>query len=177
MPLCPQITNTPITVSLTADFTVTNVVPVLAADTTQVNAANEAAATALAEAEQALADAAIAIATATAANEAATDAAFEAGVAQSTADGKNTVYYGTGSTPGTGGIFGASGNGTTITYNAYNGLVVGQTVTVSGIANNTAGITNASGNGTTVTYTASNNFAIGQVVTVSGINPITLGHL
>jgi hypothetical protein len=37
MPLCPQITNTPITVSLTADFTVTDVVPVLPATTTQVN--------------------------------------------------------------------------------------------------------------------------------------------
>jgi hypothetical protein len=171
MPLCPQITNTPITVTQTADFTVSSVLPVVPATTTQVNTANAAAAAALAEAEQALADAAIAISTANAANVTATDAAFEAGVAQSTADGKNTIYYGTGSTPGTGGIFGASGNGTTITYNAYNGLVVGQTVTVSGIANNTASITNASGNGTTVTYTASNNFAIGQTVTVSGINP------
>lgn len=37
MPLCPQITNTPITVSLTADYTVTNVVPVLPATTTQLN--------------------------------------------------------------------------------------------------------------------------------------------
>jgi hypothetical protein len=171
MPLCPQITNTPITVTQTADFTVSSVLPVVPATTTQVNTANAAAAAALAEAEQALADAAIAISTANAANVTATDAAFEAGVAQSTADGKNTVYYGTGSTPGTGGIFGASGNGTTITYNAYNGLVVGQTVVISGIANNTANISNASGNGSTVTYTASNNFAVGQTVTVSGINP------
>ena len=38
MPLCPQITNTPITVSLTADFTVTNVVPVLPANTEQLAA-------------------------------------------------------------------------------------------------------------------------------------------
>jgi hypothetical protein len=37
MPLCPQITNTPITVSLTADFTVTNVIPVLPATTEQLN--------------------------------------------------------------------------------------------------------------------------------------------
>jgi hypothetical protein len=36
MPLCPQITNTPITVSLTADFTVTDVVPVVAATTEDV---------------------------------------------------------------------------------------------------------------------------------------------
>ena len=38
MPLCPQITNTPITVSLTADFTVTNVVPVVPATTEDVAA-------------------------------------------------------------------------------------------------------------------------------------------
>ena len=36
MPLCPQITNTPITVSLTADFTVTDVVPVVPATTEDV---------------------------------------------------------------------------------------------------------------------------------------------
>jgi len=38
MPLCPQITNTPITVTLTGDFTVTNVIPVLAANTEQLAA-------------------------------------------------------------------------------------------------------------------------------------------
>lgn len=37
MPLCPQITNTPITVSLTADFTVTDVIPVLPANTEQLD--------------------------------------------------------------------------------------------------------------------------------------------
>jgi len=36
MPLCPQITNTPITVTLTADFTVTDVVPVVPATTEDV---------------------------------------------------------------------------------------------------------------------------------------------
>ena len=57
MPLCPQITNTPITVSLTADFTVTNVVPVLAATTEQLAAtdANVAAAVATANAAAATA--------------------------------------------------------------------------------------------------------------------------
>ena len=57
MPLCPQITNTPITVSLTADFTVTNVVPVLAANTEQLAAtdANVAAAVATANAAAATA--------------------------------------------------------------------------------------------------------------------------
>jgi hypothetical protein len=37
MPLCPQITNTPITVTLTADFTVTDVIPVLPANTEQLD--------------------------------------------------------------------------------------------------------------------------------------------
>jgi hypothetical protein len=57
MPLCPQITNTPITVSLTADFTVTNVVPVLPANTEQLAAtdANVAAAVATANAAAATA--------------------------------------------------------------------------------------------------------------------------
>jgi hypothetical protein len=60
MPLCPQITNTPITVSLTADFTVTNVVPVLAANTEQLAAtdANVTAAVATANAAAATAGAA-----------------------------------------------------------------------------------------------------------------------
>lgn len=57
MPLCPQITNTPITVSLTADYTVTNVVPVLPANTEQLAAtdANVAAAVATANAAAATA--------------------------------------------------------------------------------------------------------------------------
>jgi hypothetical protein len=37
MPLCPQITNTPITVTQTADFTVSSVLPVVAATTTQLD--------------------------------------------------------------------------------------------------------------------------------------------
>jgi hypothetical protein len=72
MPLCPQITNTPITVSLTADFTVTNVVPVLPANTEQLAAL---------DAEVAAADAAAAAAVVTA-----NAAAATAGAAQSTAN-------------------------------------------------------------------------------------------
>jgi hypothetical protein len=67
MPLCPQITNTPVTVVQNSDFIVSSVLPVVAATTTQVNTANAAAATALstanaaqATANTALADAAIA---------------------------------------------------------------------------------------------------------------------
>lgn len=72
MPLCPQITNTPITVTLTADFTVTNVVPVLPANTEQLAAL---------DAEVIAADAAAAAAVVTA-----NAAAAAAGAAQSTAN-------------------------------------------------------------------------------------------
>ena len=57
MPLCPQITNTPITVTLTSDFTVTSVIPVLPANTEQLAATNTTAAAALADAAAALAEA------------------------------------------------------------------------------------------------------------------------
>jgi hypothetical protein len=61
MPLCPQITNTPITVSLTADYTVTNVIPVLPATTEQLAVTDAAAALALAEAAAAAAASATAL--------------------------------------------------------------------------------------------------------------------
>ena len=64
MPLCPQITNTPITVSLTADFTVTNVLPVLAANTQQLAVTDAAAAAAVATANAAAATAGAAQSTA-----------------------------------------------------------------------------------------------------------------
>jgi hypothetical protein len=50
MPLCPQITNTPITVTQTADFTVSSVTPITPATSTQVNQAQSTATTALANA-------------------------------------------------------------------------------------------------------------------------------
>ena len=50
MPLCPQITNTPITVVQNSDFTVASVLPVVPATTTQVNTAQATATTALANA-------------------------------------------------------------------------------------------------------------------------------
>lgn len=78
MPLCPQITNTPITVTQTADFTVSSVLPVVAATTTQVNAVSD-------EAAQAAADAAAANAAAAAAVADANAAASAAATAQSTA--------------------------------------------------------------------------------------------
>ena len=65
MPLCPQITNTPITVSLTGDFTVTNVVPVLPANTEQLAETNANVTAAVATANAAAATAGTAQATAT----------------------------------------------------------------------------------------------------------------
>jgi hypothetical protein len=64
MPLCPQITNTPITVTLTADFTVTNVLPVLAANTEQLATTNATAAAAAAAAASAQSTATTALANA-----------------------------------------------------------------------------------------------------------------
>jgi len=87
MPLCPQITNTPITVSLTGDFTVTNVVPVLPANTEQLAATDAAVAAAVADANAAAADAAAAQATATTAlADAATAYAEAIGSLQPSAD-------------------------------------------------------------------------------------------
>jgi hypothetical protein len=62
MPLCPQITNTPITVTQTTDFTVSSVLPVVAATTTQVDQAQSdaAAAAAAAGAAQSTANTALA---------------------------------------------------------------------------------------------------------------------
>lgn len=106
MPLCPQITNTPITVTQTADFTVSSVLPVVSASTTQVRAASSdaaaaqaAAAVAQGEATTAIATANTAITNAATANATAIAANTAAGVAQATANGKNKVTYST-SAPG-----------------------------------------------------------------------------
>lgn len=86
MPLCPQITNTPITVTLTSDFTVTNVVPVLAANTQQLAVVSADATAAAAAAAAAQASATAANATAAAAVSTANSAAASAATAQSTAN-------------------------------------------------------------------------------------------
>ena len=57
MPLCPQITNTPITVTQTADFTVSSVLPVVAATTTQLDVVDTKAQEAFDDAATALAEA------------------------------------------------------------------------------------------------------------------------
>lgn len=75
MPLCPQVTNTPITVTLTGDFTTSTVVPLIA-DTPDGLAKN------ISDID---ADAAAALAAATAATAAATAAAAAAATAQANA--------------------------------------------------------------------------------------------
>ena len=64
MPLCPQITNTPITVTQTADFTVSSVLPVVAANTQQLAETDAAVAAAVATANAAAATAGAAQSTA-----------------------------------------------------------------------------------------------------------------
>jgi hypothetical protein len=87
MPLCPQITNTPITVSLTADFTVTNVIPVLPANTEQLAALDAEVVAADAAAAAAVVTANAAAAAAGAAQADATEALADALVAYNAAIG------------------------------------------------------------------------------------------
>lgn len=98
MPLCPQITITPITVTSTG-MTQTSTVPVVAATTEELATTDANVATAIADATAAQAAAAAAQAAAASANATAIAANTAAGVAQATADGKNKVTYST-SVPG-----------------------------------------------------------------------------
>lgn len=100
MPLCPQITITPVTVTSTG-MTQTSVIAANAPATTeQVTAADAAAAQAVADAAAAQATATAAQTSATTAYNTAVAANTAASTAQTTADGKNKVTYST-SAPGT----------------------------------------------------------------------------
>ena len=103
----------------------------VAAQATSVQALSEAAdanaqgVAALQEANIAIAQATYAIQTANTANANAIQATYQAGVAQTTANGKNTVHYSTGSPTG-GGISGdiwytVNGSGTVLYQYVYNG--------------------------------------------------------
>ena len=169
MPLCPQITNTPITVSLTGDFTVTNVLPVLPADTEQLAATNAAVQAAVDAANAAAAAAAAAAADAAAAL-AEADIAYNASV-NSLQKSANTIVNGSNQ------ITGINGNGITI-YSGADPTTTGSRVVLNSLGlaaygpGNSYTISNAVGNGTTVTYTASgHNFAVGSSITVSDLAP------
>ena len=106
MPLCPQITITPVTVT-SSNMTVTSViagnVPATYEQLSEADAAAQQAladaAAAQADAATAIADAAAAIAAASSAYSTAVAANTAASTAQATADGKNKVTYST-SAPG-----------------------------------------------------------------------------
>jgi hypothetical protein len=169
MPLCPQITNTPITVSLTGDFTVTNVLPVLPANTEQLAATN-AAVQAAVDAANAAAAAAVAAAADAADALAEAEIAYNASV-NSLQKSANTIVNGSNQ------ITGINGNGITI-YSGADPTTTGSRVVLNSLGlaaygpGNSYTISNAVGNGTTVTYTASgHNFAVGSSITVSDLAP------
>jgi len=164
MPLCPQITNTPVTVTQTADFTVSSVLPVVPATTTQVNSA-QATATA------ALADAAIAYNAAIGSLQPSASTIVNASN-QMTAIAANgiTVYSGASSTSGARVVLNSlglagynSGGSPTFSINAttgaavFSGSVTGSAITGSTLNINGNAIIDASGfltaSGATVTGT------------------------
>jgi hypothetical protein len=169
MPLCPQITNTPITVVQNADFTVSSVLPVVAATTTQLAATNAAVQAAVDAANAAAAAAAVAAADAAAALSEA-EIAYNASV-NSLQKSANTIVNGSNQ------ITGINGNGITI-YSGADPTTTGSRVVLNSLGlaaygpGNSYAISNAVGNGTTVTYTASgHNFAVGSSITVSDLAP------
>jgi hypothetical protein len=197
MPLCPQITNTPITVSLTADFTVTNVLPVLAANTQQLAVTDAAAAAAVATANAAAATAGAAQSTAnTALANAAT--AYSAAIGslqpsantivnasnQMTAIAANGITVYSGSSPSSGarvvlnstGLAGFnSGGSATFSISAstgaavFSGSVTGSTITASTMNIGGNAIIDASGllTATGATITGTINATAGYFGTVS----------
>jgi hypothetical protein len=172
MPLCPQITNTPITVVQNADFTVSSVLPVVAATTTQLAATDANVAAANAAAAAAAAAAAVAAADAAAAQAAATAALATAGTAYTAAIGSlqpsaNTIVNASNQ------ITGINGNGITV-YSGSSATTGARVVLNStGLAGfGSVNITNVVPNGSTVTYTASgHSFRVSQSVTISGLAP------
>jgi hypothetical protein len=197
MPLCPQITNTPITVSLTADFTVTDVIPVLPANTEQLAELDVEVAAAVADATAAAADAAAAQADAT---EALADAAtaYNAAIGslqpsastivnasnQMTAIAANGITVYSGSSPSSGarvvlnstGLAGFnSGGSATFSISAstgaavFSGSVTGSTITASTMNIGGNAIIDASGllTATGATITGTINATAGYFGTVS----------
>lgn len=195
MPLCPQITNTPITVSLTADFTVTNVLPVLAANTEQLattNATAAAAAAAAASAQStatsALANAAVAYNAAVASLQPSANTIVNASN-QMTAIAANGITVYSGSSPSSGarvvlnstGLAGFNSGGTaTFSISAstgaavFSGSVTGSTITggTLNIAGNAiidaSGFLTATGATITGTITATSGSFTGSIFSTSG---------
>ena len=174
MPLCPQITNTPITVSLTADFTVTNVIPVLAANTQQLaatdaavaaavvtaNAAAATAATAQSTANTALADAAVAYAEAIGSLQPSASTIVNASN-QMTAIAANGITVYSGSSP-------SSGARVVLNSTGLAGFDTGGTATFSISATTGAAVFSGSVTGSTITG-GTLNIAGNAIINSSGL--------
>jgi hypothetical protein len=177
MPLCPQITNTPITVTQTGDFTVTSVVPLIG-DTqdgiaTNISTTAAAAATAASEAATALSNAAAAQTTA---NAAAALSATSLQVSTNTIVNSNnqmtaingngiTVYAGSSPTSGarvvlnSSGIAGFNSAGTsTFAVDATNG-----NVSVTGVINANSGYFGSPTNGWSISSTGLTGVGTGNI--------------
>jgi hypothetical protein len=175
MPLCPQITNTPITVSLTADFTVTNVIPVLPANTEQLATTDAAVAVALAEAEAAAAASANSL-------QISTNTIVNASNQLTAINGNGITVY-AGANPDSGarvrlnsaGLAGFNGSGTpTFAIDASNG-----NVSVTGTINANAGYFGSPTNGFSVNSTGLVGVGTGLIVggtiqTSSGASAVIL---
>lgn len=188
MPLCPQITNTPITVSLTADFTVTDVIPVLPATTTQVNQALVDAAAALAEADEALIEAGEAYTAAIGSLQPSANTIVNASNQMTAINGGGiTIYSGASATTGarvvlnSTGLAGFNASGTaTFSVSAsdgaavFSGAVTGATIT-GGTLNiggnaiiSSTGVLTATGATITGTITATSGSFTGTITSTSG---------
>jgi hypothetical protein len=196
MPLCPQITNTPITVSLTADFTVTDVVPVLPATTTQVNQALVDAAAAQTAATAALAQANVAYTAAIGSLQPSANTIVNS-TNQITAINGNgiTVYAGSSPTSGARVVLNSAGlagfnSGGTATFSVsastgaavFSGDVTGSTITggslnIAGNAIiNSSGFLTATGATITGTITATSGSFTGTINSTTGtIGGFTIG--
>jgi hypothetical protein len=189
MPLCPQIVNTPVPVTLTGDFTVTNVVPVLAANTEQLAVTNSAAVTALADATAALAAANTAYTTAVNSLQASAYAIQNPSTKQLTAiDATGLTVYVNSPTSGprvvmnSAGLAGYNSGGTaTFSISASTGnatfagdivtgaRIIGGTMNIGGNAIiDSSGFLTATGANITGTITATSGSFTGSVTSTSG---------
>lgn len=189
MPLCPQITNTPITVTQTADFTVSSVIPVVAATTTAVNAAKTAADAALADAAIALAEANDAYAAAIGSLQPSANTIVNTSNQITAINGNGiTVYAGSSPTSGarvvlnSAGLAGFNaGGGATFSVSAstgaavFSGDVTGSTITggslnIAGNAIiNSSGFLTATGANITGTITATSGSFTGSLYSSNGL--------
>ena len=196
MPLCPQITNTPITVVLNSDFTVTDVIPVLPATTTQVNQALVDAQAALDEADAALAQANVAYNAAIASLQPSANTIVNASNQITAINGNGITVY-AGSSPSSGArvvlnsaglaVFN-SGGAPTFSVSAstgaavFSGDVTGSTITggslnIAGNAIiNSSGFLTATGATITGSITATSGSFTGSIFSTSGtIGGFTIG--